>query len=273
MDELDPAVRAYYERGEEIDRLGGGSLGGASPAGPLELARTQELLERYLPAAPADVLDVGGGPGRYAAWLADLGHRVTLVDPVDLHVAQARERHPNVAAEVGDARRLAQADRSADAVLLLGPLYHLIDPGDRMAALGEALRVLRAGGVLFAAAISRWASLWDLLLRLDVLHHPAVADLVGEAIDTGVHRGWDHGLFTTAYFHRPEDLAAEVANAGFLGTEVLNVEGPAFVLADFADRWADPARRDSLLQAARLVEREPSMLGASSHILAVGHRP
>jgi SAM-dependent methyltransferase len=268
VDELDPAVRAYYERGDELDRLAGGT-----PAGPLELARTQELLGRFLPAAPADVLDVGGGPGRYAAWLADLGHRVTLVDPVELHVAQARTLHPNVAAEIGDARRLAQPDRSADAVLLLGPLYHLIDRADRMAALGEALRVLRPGGVLFAAAISRWASLWDLLLRLDVLHDRAVCDLVAEAIDTGVHRGWDHGLFTTAYFHRPEELAGEVANAGFAGPELLNVEGPGFVSADFADRWADPARRDSMLRAARLVEREPSMLGASSHILAVGHRP
>ena len=62
------------------------------------------------------------------------------------------------------------------------------------------------------------------------------------------------------------------AGAGFAGPELFNVEGPGFVLADFADRWADPPRRDALLQAARLVEREPSMLGASSHLLAVGHR-
>jgi SAM-dependent methyltransferase len=268
VDELDPSVRAYYDRGDELDRLDGGF-----PAGPLELARTQELLRRHLPAAPLDVLDVGGGPGRYAAWLADLGHRVTLVDPIDLHVSQARALHPDVTAEIGDARCLAQPDRSADAVLLLGPLYHLIDRADRIAALGEALRVLRPGGVMFAAAISRWASLWDLLLRLDVLHDPAVGGMVAETIDTGVHRGWDHDLFTTAYFHRPEDLAAEVADAGFAGPELFNVEGPGFVLADFADRWADPPRRNALLHAARLVEREPSMLGASSHILAVGHRP
>jgi ubiquinone/menaquinone biosynthesis C-methylase UbiE len=268
VDELDPLVLAYYDRGDELDRLAGGF-----PSGPLELARTQELLTRHLPAAPLDVLDVGGGPGRYAAWLADLGHRVTLVDPIELHVSQARALHPDVTAEVGDARRLAQPDRSADAVLLLGPLYHLIDRADRMTALGEARRVLRPGGVLFAAAISRWASLWDLLLRLDLLHDPAVAGVVGEAVASGEHRGWDHDLFTTAYFHRPDDLAAEVSEAGFGGTELFNVEGPGFVLADLADRWADPPRREALMQAARLVEREPSMLGASSHILAVGHRP
>ncbi len=57
MDELDPLVLAYYDRGDELDRLAGGF-----PAGPLEFARTQELLTRHLPAAPLDVLDVGGGP-------------------------------------------------------------------------------------------------------------------------------------------------------------------------------------------------------------------
>jgi len=101
----------------------------------------------------------------------------------------------------------------------------------------------------------------DLLVRVDVLHEPAVGDLVEEAIETGVHRGWEHGLFTTAYFHRPGDLAAEVADAGFPPPELFNVEGPGFVLADLATRWNDPPRREAILRAARLVEGEASMLG------------
>src|SRR5688500_14621936 len=74
---------SYYETGIETRRLQSGP-------GPLELARTREILERYLPPAPAVVLDVGGGPGIYAYWLARRGYEVHLVDAVPLHVEQAR---------------------------------------------------------------------------------------------------------------------------------------------------------------------------------------
>src|SRR5207248_10085517 len=91
----------------------------------LEFARTKELLRRYLPPAPARVLDVGGGPGVYAAWLADAGYDVKLVDLLLLHVEHARELAAGrFAAEEGDARSLSELDESYDVVLLLGPLYH-----------------------------------------------------------------------------------------------------------------------------------------------------
>src|SRR5438445_5187551 len=143
--ELDATVRRYYERGGEADRLTGGLR-----TGPLEFARTTRLLERFLPPAPLDVLDVGGGPGAYAAWLADRGDRVHVVDPIALHVEQARAAHPLVTAEVGDGRDLRQEAGSVDAVLLMGPLYHLVERADRLRALGEARRVLCPGGVLVA---------------------------------------------------------------------------------------------------------------------------
>src|SRR5215470_3760250 len=166
-------VAAYYAQGLERDRLDGG-------VGALELARTQLLLERYLPAPPAVVADVGGGPGRYALWLAERGYRVHLVDPVPLHVEQARassRRRPGAklaSAEVGDARSLDLPEASVDAVLLLGPLYHLRERVDRLQALAEARRVCRAGGVVIAAAISRSASTLD-GLRGGYLEDPAFA--------------------------------------------------------------------------------------------------
>lgn len=268
MTGLEPEILEYYERGREAGRLAG-----EFPSGPLELARTQELIERHLPDGPLDVLDVGGGPGVYAAWLAEAGHRVCLVDPVALHVEQARERDPRVSARVGDAREIDAADSSADVVLLLGPLYHLVAEADRLRALSEARRVLRPGGWVFAAAISRWAALLDLLVRLDRLHEPEVAETVGAALGGGVFRGHQPGLFTTAYLHRPAELRAELVRAGFPGPVVYNVEGPGFLIADFPERWADPARREALLTAARWVETEDDLLGASSHLLAVAHKP
>jgi SAM-dependent methyltransferase len=123
------------------------------------------LLTRFLPAAPAVVADVGGGPGVYAAWLASRGYHVHLLDPVPLHVEQARALAPLASAAVGDARTLPFADASVDAILELGPLYHLLEAQDRRRALAEARRVLRPGGVLAAAAITRFASTIDGLLK------------------------------------------------------------------------------------------------------------
>jgi SAM-dependent methyltransferase len=267
MPELDDTVRRYYERGGEADRLTGGLR-----TGPLEFARTTRLLERFLPPAPLGILDVGGGPGAYAAWLADRGDRVHVVDPIALHVDQATAAHPNVTAEVGDARQLPQASGSVDAVLLMGPLYHLVDRADRLRSLTEARRVLRPGGVLVAAGISRYAGLLD-LLAAERLHEPDIRPIVAAALESGAFLGDVDGLFTTAYFHLPRDLRAEVNDAGFENVQVLSIEGPGILVGDFDRRWADPVQRETMLWAAEVVESDPEMLAAGGHLLAVARAP
>ena len=195
------------------------------------------------------------------------------------HVEQALQASagqpaaPLASATVGEARRLDRPDASVDAVLLLGPLYHLTGRADRVAALAEARRVLRPGGVVTAAAISRFASTYDGLLR-GFLDQPGFEAIVERDVREGQHRNptgrpeW----FTTAYFHLPGELVAELADAGLRPHAVVGVEGPGAVLPDVAERLADPARRERLLAAIRRVEAEPSLLGASSHLLAVAHR-
>jgi ubiquinone/menaquinone biosynthesis C-methylase UbiE len=229
-------------------------------------------------ASKSVILDVGGGPGAYSAWLADLGHEVHLVDPVPglvMHAKSLRSASGRdiASCSVGDARSLDRRDQSVDTVLLLGPLYHLIDAGDRRRALQEAFRVLAPGGLLFAAAISRFASALDGLM-LDFFADPVFGQIVERDLADGVHENrtgrLDH--FTTAKFHRPDELAAEVQAAGFSEVCVLGIEGPGWLLPDFDDRWRDGRRREDMLRTARALEAEPSIQAVSAHLLATAKR-
>jgi ubiquinone/menaquinone biosynthesis C-methylase UbiE len=268
-----PEVVRFYEEADEAGRLDVEYF-------PLERARTQEIVTRHLPPPPAVVLDVGGAAGAYSYWLAARGDEVHLVDPVPRHVRQAEEaasRYPKplASARVGDARALERADASVDVVLLLGPLYHLPDGHDRLIALREARRVLRPGGRLFAAGISRFASLLDGIRTGKLLDEPAFAAIVERDLEDGRHINETGTLsfFTTSYFHRPEDLAAEIAEADFEDAVVHAVEGPGAFLRDFEERFRDPGKRETLLKFLAGVEREPLLLGASPHLLAVARRP
>jgi SAM-dependent methyltransferase len=263
---LDPIIFVYYDQGDERDRL---TAGGET----LEFVRTKELLTRFLPPPPAAILDVGGATGVYASWLADAGYGVHLVDPILSHVeearrlATARQCRP-FTAEVGDARRLDAPDASFDVVLLLGPLYHLVQRSDRIIALSEARRVLRSGGIAFAVGISRFASLLD-GLRLGMLVDPEFARIVEGDLRDGQHRNPDKrpNWFTTAFFHHPTELATELREAGFELKALFGIEGPGWLVRD---RWSDTGQREAVVAAARAVEAEPSLLGLSAHLLAVG---
>jgi SAM-dependent methyltransferase len=254
---VDPAFEAHYNLGVEDGRL---YRDDGTPG--LELARTLELLERFLPPPPAEVLDVGGGPGLYSSLLAERGYRMRLVDVLPLHVEQARER--GVDARVGDARRLEDGDASYDAVLLMGPLYHLVDRDDRIRALAEARRVARPDGVVAAAAISRYASLLD-GLQHGFLVEPEFQEIVERDLAGGPHLNphptkrpeW----FTTAFFHHPHELLDEAAQAGLREPRVFGLEGPGWLFPDLDD--------EVRLRAARLVEADPLMQASSGHLLLV----
>jgi SAM-dependent methyltransferase len=240
--------------------------------GQLELLRTREIVRRHLPPAPRRILDVGGGTGVHAAWLADDGYHVHLIDRVPRHVEQARRRstlHGSITAELGDARNLGVGRTSFDAVLLFGPLYHLTGD-DRIGALREAARVVGPDGLVFGAAISRFASLFDGLAR-ELLFDPDFRPIVERDLHEGQHRNPQRRphWFTTAYFHHPDELRAELERADLEVVELVGVEGLAGWLPQLSQRWQNTADRELMVWAARVVEAEPSLLGLSAHLLAV----
>ncbi|RKU24148.1 SAM-dependent methyltransferase [Candidatus Poribacteria bacterium] len=271
MYQFSDEILSFYRQTQESERLTN------DVRGQIEFARTQEIITRYLPDPPAVVLDIGGGSGPYACWLAKAGYAVHLVDPVDLHIKQAQvasdqqSEHPIASISLGDARELRFSSMSADAVLLLGPLYHLVDKSERLVALREAYRVLREGGVIVAAGISRFASLLDFFCK-DRLGNSVSRDIVQNDLQTGYHRNPTENLefFTDAYLHRPDELSSEVIEAGFQHQTTLAVQGPTWLFGSVENYWADPGQRAAVLDLIRKVEAEPSILGMSSHILAIG---
>ncbi|MFD9411570.1 class I SAM-dependent methyltransferase [Streptomyces sp. NPDC059989] len=251
-----PDITAFYGGGDEAGRLTSGRT-----IGTIELVRTQELLRAHLPPPPASVLDVGGGPGAHARWLTDSGYQVLVVDPVAQHVQQARNQ--GLAAFVGDARCLDQADGSFDAVLMLGPLYHLPDGAGRGRAWREAHRVVKPGGLVAAAALNRYAKLLN-------LGSPGALDIAM----TGLRVRRDG---PTTYYHDPSGLRAEARQAGFGDLTVYGVHGPAYEALRAEERRT--GRKDlggkvleTALAAARFADSHPELAVSSLHLLAVARR-
>jgi SAM-dependent methyltransferase len=265
---LQQEVLRYYEAAPEVERL-------EAPFCRWEKVRTLDLLDRFLPPAPALILDVGGGAGAYAFPLAEKGYIVDLIDPVPLHVEQAMMQTNSCAKlsqpaprslQVGDARAIPFADGAADAVLFFGPLYHLTDLSDRLNAIREARRVLRAGGVLLAVAISRFASALDGIGR-GLISDPAFVRIMEQDLNSGQHRNETGRLdyFTTAFFHHPDGLKAELIEGGFPNATICAIEGPLWTVHESSSDEG----RIALMATMRVLESEVTLLGASAHIMGV----
>jgi SAM-dependent methyltransferase len=265
QDALDAAIQAYYGSDDEHARLTSGSAGGG-----VELARTAALVDALL-APGSRVLDVGGATGVHAARLAAEGHVVTLVDPVPAQVAAAAAVGTFVAV-VGDARALPAPDASVDAVLLLGPLYHLVAREDRMLALSEARRVLRPGGLLAAQGIGRLAAFSDSVRRGGF---EALGDEDLRILRTGEWVNPGEG-FPGGHFHTAAELRAEVTGAGFVDVVLHGLEGPNVGSLELVARDAElEALAGELATRAEALVRpglQDQLAEASPHLLALARR-
>jgi len=242
----------------------------------LELALTWRYLERYLPAS-GYVLELGAAGGRYTIELARRGFQVTALD---LSARQTElSRRKAVAAHlddlirymVGDARDLSLLiGESYDAVLIMGPLYHLIYEEDRRSVLHQAYGLLRPGGLVATAFICRFGILGDLLKEMPewITHTAEVTSVLEWGRDP---EDWPRGGFR-GYFARPEEIIPLHETEGFETLKLASVEPCIGADDESYNRLSEPLR-SLWLDTFFRVSAEPSLLGASRHLLYLGRRP
>ncbi len=263
-------IQEFYSGTSEEDRLKYG-------LGPLELERNKELMSRYLKKNRLVIADIGGGPGIYAEWMANLGHNVILIDPVEKHIQQAKKRagklkNPFIA-QLEEARNLTLESSSVDIVILHGPLYHLQAKADRIKALKEANRVLKAGGTLLAFAINYTASTLVGLTQ-GVFTQPEIFDMSMKELHSGEHEAPENmpGVLPKAYYHRPEELQEEIITAGFNYETTFAVEGLAWLDKNYFETRSNEQKKAQAMQLLKVTEQDKNLLAVSPHMMAVGRR-
>jgi SAM-dependent methyltransferase len=250
--------------------------------GVVEFEVTTAMVARHLPAS-GRILDIGGGPGRYAAWLADRGYRVTLADltPALLDIARSRIcRDPDRAGALdeiteADARDLSRwPDGSFDAVLALGPFYHLTDPNDRELAVREVIRVVRPGGVIFVALMPWLGFVRRTIAVADERRHLADPAFVAALRDHGVFTNDVPGRFTHGYGVRPAEVVPFFESYGLATRTFVSTRGFANgIELDLAQtRLSDPDAYAAALKLLIDTADDPGLLGLGGHLLYVGER-
>ena len=258
--ESTPLSQHYEGRLTERDRL-------RRREGQLEFERTRELLLRFLPNTPAKIIDIGGGMGAYAQWLASLGYDVHLVDLVPVHVEEAA-RIGTFTAAVGDARALDEPAESHDVALLLGPAYHLQEAEDRSKVFREAARVVRQGGLIVAGFISRGAVALDGYVK-GWIDQPGALGTMRDQLRQGFKENEGSGFSAISYFHLPSEARRELKSSGLKVMAMFGIEGPGWIAPDFDLRWKQTETRETMLETARYCEDVPELQVLSAHLLAV----
>ena len=279
MKTIDATVLAGYNAGIEKDRLRTG-------IGLIEFERTKEILLEKLPAVPAVIYDIGGGYGEYAWWLASLGYEVHLFDLSETNIAISAElaaEFPGAklaSATVCDARNLPFPDRSADAVLLMGPLYSITEYEERILAIKESWRLLKDNGILFTAALTPYSVLIPRLAHYHEdankkkreLDDPAVLSIIERALKDGCYINPGKNIASglgSSHLHTAKALREELYAGGFTTISVHGVMGGAWLAPNLDELLSNADTKELLMKTIRMLDTHEEIIGLSGHLLAV----
>ena len=261
-------IKAMYDNGVdyEHDRL---------ERHQLEYDITWRFLSNYLPP-DGHLLEIGAATGRYTVELAKRGYKVTAVDLSQNLLEKCRERleergiRNQVELIVADARDLSKVGNNVfDSVLIMGPLYHLVEEDDRIAALKEVYRHLRVDVLVFSAFISRLGMLGDVMKKIPewIENQDEVRSILEHGRDPQLLRG----LGFRGYFAEVSEIAPLHENVGFRTMAIAGVE-PCISADDESYNCLQEKRRELWLDLLFEASTRDSIIGASRHLLYIGKK-
>lgn len=278
MKTIDEKVLEGYNSGIEYNRL-------KTNLGLIEFERTKELLIETLPKPPAVIYDIGGGYGEYSWWLASIGYEVHLFDISKTNIEMSKKlsaTYPGIkleAMEVSDARNILRSSLSADAILLMGPLYHITQKSERILAIKECFRLLNKGGFLFTAAITPYATLlWATTVfgvKNKLLEEDSFMNMVERELLNGDHVKPENSNYNGighSHFHTANELKLELKEGGFNSNIVYGVVGAAWLASNIDELWKNKDSREALMKSVRILDGRDDIIGLSTHILAISKK-
>lgn len=264
------AVSDYYTTHDEKNRLN-------KREGILEKIRTKEIISRYLHRKNLNIADIGGGTGEYSVWLKKLGHKVSLIDLTPDHIKAALTTCKSEGIELdyvstGNSLNTNLHSDQFDIVLMLGPLYHLINRDERIRSLKEGYRVLKNDGILICSTIGRYTVMMYGYLY-NSIDDPDFQLIVEKVLSGGIHRNANvTDFFTDSYFHRIHDLEDEVREAGLNIQKSIGIEGPFWIVDDIEKRCNDISKLNVMLKLIKMIESKRDIIGASKHYIVVAKK-
>ena len=267
---ISTALNDFYNKASEETRLDSGM-------GFFEFERIKSLIERHLSKTNATIIDVGGGTGKYSEWLAQMGHDVHMIEPVEKHIKLAQKRAQQLknpfSVTLGESRNLELKNEVADLVILHGPLYHLQKKEDRLKTIQEAKRVLKKGGIVLGFAINSSASTVAGLMQ-GLVHKKPFFEMCKTELTTGVHNPpkefpW---LLSDGFYHKPKQLKKEFTSQGLEIVNLFAVEGMIWLDNEYFANMLNLQKKKTVLALLEVTEKDECVLSFSPHMMLVAKK-
>ncbi len=262
---INKELEDFYNNASEETRLEKGM-------GIFEFERIKELIKMHISKPNATIIDVGGGTGKYSEWLAQQNHKVHFIEPVVKHIKLAEKRakklkNPFLVTK-GIAQKLPYKNDTADLVILHGPLYHLQKREDRIAAINEAKRVLKKGGIILGFAINATASTVVGLMN-GMIHANSFFEMCKEELTSGIHNAPKDFpfLLADAFYHKPQDLKAEFLEQKLEFINIFAVEGMIWLDNEYFANMLDKKKSKTLKALQNLTQNDEYLLPFSPHMM------
>jgi len=266
-------VKQVYDLKDEWDRF-------ELPYGKLEFELTMPIITSYLPQK-VEILDLGGGPGRYTIELAKLGHTLHLADLSQRNVDTAKKKIAEFGIDnVKSIKQINAVDLSVyasdsfDAVLLMGPLYHLTDETERLACIKEVKRVLKPNGLIFAAFIPYLSGATGVVSRLFLTPEQVNAETLNRVFERGIHNNLTDLGFQEAYYFKSDELVSLFGSNGFSKVLLRSVRGWGSGIEEQIYKLKDenPEMHKAVIDLINKTATEPSIIQMCWHAIYIGRK-